>query len=506
MKKLKVVLACVFAFCLVVPFAIFATGCSYLGLSNSSNSNSNSIERIAKTSSNGLVDTYTIYYSDGSTSQFTVTNGEKGEKGDTGSAGQKGEDGVVDVEALYEKYKEETGSNISFEEFVNAFLDFEIAEDNSKTINECLLSAVKICCEFDATVQTTYFSPRTGTTTTNSTSRVASRGSGVIYQMDNDYTYILTNYHVMNYYPSSSSGQTFIGAELKVCVGWLYGCGGSFTGNYDTSGNLTNLTYDGYEIEMEYVGGSQKADIAVLRVPTSDILAKNTQAKAVETAAEYYVGETAIAVGNPEDMGISVTEGIISVDNEFVALSIGGETDYYRSIRIDTSIYSGSSGGALFNKNGKLIGITNSGMSSDENVNWAIPIGIVKGAADNIISQVKGGATDIVKVKKVLLGITVESQNSAYHYNATTGYGNIEEEVSIKTIVEGSIAEGLGLAVGDVIKTIQIADTTWQISRYFEIGDALYTARLGDTITITYERAGVENTASFTVTELSEQK
>ncbi len=61
-----------------------------------------SVTSITKTSSSGNVDTYTITYSDGTTSQFTVTNGqdgaagaqgEKGEKGDTGATGAQGEKG-----------------------------------------------------------------------------------------------------------------------------------------------------------------------------------------------------------------------------------------------------------------------------------------------------------------------------------------------------------------------------------------------------------------------------
>lgn len=47
-----------------------------------------SIKSIDKTSSDGLIDTYTVKMTDGAESSFYVTNGrdgEKGEKGDTGS-------------------------------------------------------------------------------------------------------------------------------------------------------------------------------------------------------------------------------------------------------------------------------------------------------------------------------------------------------------------------------------------------------------------------------------
>ena len=51
------------------------------------------IDRIEKTSTQGLVDTYTIYLTDGSNYTFTVRNGAKGEKGDKGDKGDKGEKG-----------------------------------------------------------------------------------------------------------------------------------------------------------------------------------------------------------------------------------------------------------------------------------------------------------------------------------------------------------------------------------------------------------------------------
>ena len=51
------------------------------------------IDRIGKTSTQGLVDTYTIYLTDESTYTFTVTNGAKGEKGDKGDTGETGPQG-----------------------------------------------------------------------------------------------------------------------------------------------------------------------------------------------------------------------------------------------------------------------------------------------------------------------------------------------------------------------------------------------------------------------------
>ena len=56
---------------------------------------------VEKTSSEGLVDTYTITFSDGTTTTFTVTNGAKGETGAQGPQGIPGDDYVI-TQADYE--------------------------------------------------------------------------------------------------------------------------------------------------------------------------------------------------------------------------------------------------------------------------------------------------------------------------------------------------------------------------------------------------------------------
>ena len=105
------------------------------------------------------------------------------------------------------------------------------------------------------------------------------------------------------------------------------------------------------------MGGTITYDIAVLRAKTSDVLARNEDAQPVKLADEYHVGETAIAIGNPEGDGLSVTQGVISTESEYITLSIDDTPRSYRSIRIDTALYSGNSGGGLFNKSGELIRI-----------------------------------------------------------------------------------------------------------------------------------------------------
>ena len=183
------------------------------------------------------------------------------------------------------------------------------------------------------------------------------------------------------------------------------------------------------------------------------------------------------------------------MDNEYIYLAIDGTTRAYRSIRIDTSIYNGSSGGGLFDVNGKLIGITNAGDGEDQNVNYAIPLEIVKYAVENIMNY--GG-----NAKTITLGIEVISSNSKYVYNEEKGVGEIVEKVTVSKIKENSISEKLGLESGDVLLAFVVNGVDYTINRSFNIGDVLLTIRSGDQISFKISRESqTQNTTTYTVLE-----
>ena len=87
MKKTSLLLSLL----LTLGFAFGSAGCSMSGTEkNSAPATAVGIASIEKTGTNGNVDTYTIYYTDGSTSTFTVTNGQDGKDGVDGLHGQDG--------------------------------------------------------------------------------------------------------------------------------------------------------------------------------------------------------------------------------------------------------------------------------------------------------------------------------------------------------------------------------------------------------------------------------
>ena len=233
-------------------------------------------------------------------------------------------------------------------------------------------------------------------------------------------------------------------------------------------------------------------NIAIVKAKTSDVQVINENVKAITFAKDYCVGDTAIAIGNPEGEGISVTEGIVSVDNEYIYLAIDGTSRAYRSIRIDTSIYSGSSGGGLFDIDGNLIGITNAGDGDDQNVNYAIPLEIVESAVQNIMYYGNNA-------KIITLGIEVVSSNSKYVFDAEKGCGEIVETITINKVNSNSISEKLGLKKDDVLISFIVNDVEYSINRSFNISDILFIIRNGDKIGFRISRSG-QSTLSSTYT------
>ena len=173
-------------------------------------------------------------------------------------------------------------------------------------------------------------------------------------------------------------------------------------------------------------------DLAVLRADKDDVFAINDGVKAVELADGYSVGEEVYAIGNAEAEGITATAGIVSVDSEYINLDIdeNGQYESYRSIRFDAAIYHGNSGGGLFNSDGELIGITNAGADSYENVCYAIPVSVVSGVPDNIIYYATDGDESTEGVYAADSGLTVEGRNAKYSLGST-GIGSITEEIYV---------------------------------------------------------------------------
>ncbi|MGM9682828.1 MAG: S1C family serine protease [Eubacteriales bacterium] len=336
-----------------------------------------------------------------------------------------------------------------------------------------LQSVVSVYCTFELASYYPYY----GNTS------YSSAGAGVIYRLDRDAgnAFIVTNYHVV--YDSKSNTSDHVSDDIKI---YLYGS--------ETTDKA---------ISAEYVGGSANYDIAVLYVRDSAVLkASCAQQAEIGNSDDVVVGQQAIAIGNPEALGISATCGIVSVDSEYISMTASDNSGkvQFRVMRIDTAVNSGNSGGGLFNSAGELIGIVNAKVkdNSVENISYAIPSNVARSIADNIIDYCF--EKDCKNVRRCILGVTLGTNNSHSVHDSETGLVRIEENVFVKTVESQGLANGI-LEVGDVIRSVNIGDRTINVTRRYHVIDPMLDVRVGDTVTFNIERNGVEQSVSITVTE-----
>ena len=108
------------------------------------------------------------------------------------------------------------------------------------------------------------------------------------------------------------------------------------------------LLQSGREYPAELIGFDQVTDLAVLKVDKTNlpVIPQNLHQQSL-------VGDIVLAIGNPFNLGQTVTQGIISATGRN-GLS---NTNYLNFLQMDAAINDGNSGGALINSNGVLVGI-----------------------------------------------------------------------------------------------------------------------------------------------------
>lgn len=410
-----------------------------------------------------------LTYSNGTEQNLGVIVGQDGIDGKDGADGKDGMDGKDGKDGM----DGTNGSNSSGSS--DAITNNDISAASAKGLR----SAVSIVCNFQTNVQQGGWRPGSSSTTTK---EYYSEGSGVIYQMNQNQgsAFIITNYHVV--YDASSNTENGISDDISV---YLYGA-----------------EIEEKAIEATYVGGSLYYDIAILSVENNEILkASDACAVTIANSDKILVGNSAIAIGNAQGLGISSTSGIVSVDSEYITMTAAdGKTEVsFRVMRVDTAINSGNSGGGLYDGEGNLIGIVNAKIVYDgvENIGYAIPSNVVQSIAENIIDYCHG--TDTERVQRALLGITVSITDSKAVYNTDTGMITIEESVSVYDVSENSLADGV-LQAEDILVSASINSQTTQITRQYHIIDMMLDVRVGDTVTLTILRNGEEKTVTFSIT------
>ena len=222
----------------------------------------------------------------------------------------------------------------------------------------------------------------------------SSLGSGVVVRQDG---YILTNAHVVN-----------AGAEIVVAFN------------------------DGRQARAAVVGMDAITDLAVVRVEGVDLPVIE---RASSEAAE--VGDVVLAIGNPFGIGQAVSLGIVSAKGHY-----GIGAPYDDLIQTDAAVNPGNSGGALVDRDGRLLGINTliySRGGGSDGIGFAIPIDRAVRVLNDIIEH--------GEARHGWFGVVFASTP------ATDG-------LVVARVVRGSPAHRAGLHRGDVLLAINGEATT----------------------------------------------
>ena len=127
---------------------------------------------------------------------------------------------------------------------------------------------------------------------------------------------------------------------------------------------------------------SREEDWAVIKIKGS-----NFSYLTVGDASTVVGGATVYAIGSPLGLQNTISQGLIS--------NPGRADNAVTYIQISAAISAGSSGGALINKYGEVIGITSASYVYGQNLNLALPISYIKNATtDSTISIAETNLSD----------------------------------------------------------------------------------------------------------------
>ncbi len=257
-----------------------------------------------------------------------------------------------------------------------------------------------------------------------------SYASGVVYSEDG---YIVTNDHIYS---------NVAAAKFKV------------------------YTQDGTEYDAEYVAGDTISDLAVLKIDS-----KGFKKATFGNSDEIVYGESVVAIGCPSEPTekASITRGIVSAVDRRVQTTSSYSA---RLIQTDSPINPGSSGGALVNMYGQVVGITSAKVVSEdqEAVGYAIPTTTMKYIVEELIKNGK-------VVSRAKLGISYMAIDSISVELGKYKYaGLLVDSVSEDSDLYGKLKKG------DII--VQINDI--DIVDDAVVLNLIEQCRAGDKITVTF--------------------
>lgn len=285
-------------------------------------------------------------------------------------------------------------------------------------------------------------------------------GSGVIYKIDGDDAYIVTNNHVI-----------------------------------EGAGKIEVTLHGGEKEVAELIGSDALTDLAVLKI----------SGKHVDTALEFgdsdqlRAGDSVVAIGNPLSLDFSgtVTQGIISAPTRSIDVKTTAGNWEADVIQTDAAINPGNSGGALINTEGKVIGINSLKIAESgvEGIGFAIPSNDVVPLVEEIT---KNG-----KIERPYIGIGLADLADVPYMYVQHLPQEVNGGVMVTSVDPTSAAGKAGLKEQDVITAINGN----AVNNGMELRKLLYSElSIGDKATFTVYSGKEKRTVELTLTSNSPVK
>ena len=222
-------------------------------------------------------------------------------------------------------------------------------------------------------------------------------GTGFVFKKDDNYLYILSNYHVIE-------------NSKKIKITFL----------------------NNYQKEAILVGKDKDTDLVVLKVKLDDKL-KNIKPLSIKDNPKLKEGDFIIVGGFPFNLDLSYTFGIVS------ALHVNpGISKFEDYIQLNSAINPGNSGGPVFDIYGYVIGVVVATIQYGQGIGFAIPSDTVKYISNEILL--------FGHVRRGWLGLLVENTSDFINEN--------NKGVFVINVYKDSPAKKAGIKAGDIILSI----------------------------------------------------
>ena len=257
----------------------------------------------------------------------------------------------------------------------------------------------------------------------------------------------------------------------------------------DGATSITVTLSDHKNYKARVIGSDVNTDLALIKID-----AKGLPEMAVGNSDDVHLGEWVLAIGYPLNLDVTVTQGIVSAKSRNIGINQSGTAPVESFIQTDAAVNPGSSGGALINTAGELIGI-NSAIASPTGAyagySYAIPV--------NLVKKVVNALMRFGNVQRAYLGIEYNDPSRRTDRELKDrNTARDMEGIKVLGVPATGAAAAAGIKEGDIITKINgvatssVPELMEQISRY----------KPGDKVSINYMRNNKEYTASAVLKNL----